>query len=111
MKQSDEFMKNINLPMVHNSILRNTNLSTSAKVVYALLVAYAWHNGSCFPAQKRLAKDVGLSRPRVTQLVGELEQFGLVTIQRQGQGKPNLYSIHFKVRRRAAPPDVGSPPC
>lgn len=110
MNQSDEFMKNINMPLVPNSILLNKKLSVGAKVVYALLLNYAWHNDSCFPGQKHLAQDMGMSRSRVTQLVGQLQQSGLVTIQRRGQGKPNLYTIHFKALRNAEPPDVGSQP-
>jgi hypothetical protein len=39
-----------------------------------------------------------MSRSRVTEFVGELERAGLVTIERRGQGKTNLYTIHFQVK-------------
>jgi DNA-binding transcriptional ArsR family regulator len=42
---------------------------------------------------------MGMTRPRVTQLIAELEKAGLVTIQRRGQGKTNLYTIHFQVKQ------------
>ena len=77
----------------------STNVSVGAKVVYSMFLSYAWHNDSCFPGQDRLAQDMGLTRVRVTQLIAELEQFGLVSIQRRGQGKTNLYTIHFQVKR------------
>ena len=84
---------------VPNFILRDGALSVGAKIVYAMFLSYAWHNDSCFPGQDRLAEDMGLTRVRVTQLISELEAAGLVTIQRRGQGKTNLYTIHFQVKR------------
>jgi hypothetical protein len=83
---------------VPNFILRNPEISVGAKVAYAMFLSYAWHNDSCFPGQDRLADDMGLTRVRVTQLIAELDHAGLVTIQRRGQGKTNLYTIHFQVR-------------
>jgi len=95
-----------------NFILYNPDVSPGAKVAYSMFLSYAWNNESCFPGQDRLAADMGMSRPRVTQFVGELEQLGLVTIQRRGQGRTNLYTIHFRVQwRKQKPtrPDVGRP--
>jgi len=84
---------------VPNFILRNHDISVGAKVAYAMFLSYAWHNDSCFPGQERLAEDMGLTRVRVTQLSAELEAAGLVSIQRRGQGKTNLYTIHFQVKQ------------
>ena len=83
---------------VPNFILKNPEISVGAKVAYAMFLSYAWHNDSCFPGQDRLAEDMGLTRVRVTQLISELERAGMVTIQRRGQGKTNLYTIHFQVK-------------
>lgn len=83
---------------VPNFILKDSNLSPGAKVTYAMFLSYAWHNDSCFPGQDRLAVDMGMSRSRVTEFVGELENVGLISIQRRGQGKTNIYTIHFQVR-------------
>jgi hypothetical protein len=82
---------------VPNFILKDPSLSVGAKVAYAMFLSYAWHNDSCFPGQDRLAEDMGMTRPRVTQLIAELQKAGLITIQRRGQGKTNLYMIHFQV--------------
>lgn len=92
---------------VPNFILRDGNVSLGAKVAYAMFLSYAWNNDSCFPGQERLAQDMGMSRTRVTEFIGELEKAGFVSIQRRGQGKTNVYSIHFKVTARL--PDVGRP--
>ena len=83
---------------VPNFILKNPEISLGARLTYAMFLSYAWHNESCFPGQDRLADDMGMSRSRVTEFVGELEQAGLISIQRRGQGKTNLYIIHFPVK-------------
>ena len=53
----------------------------------------------CFPGQERLAEDMGMSRSRVTEFVGELEKLGYITIQRRGQGKTNIYTLNLKVKK------------
>ena len=96
---------------VPNFILRNPDLSAGAKVVYAMFLSYAWHNESCFPGQERLAQDIGLSRSRVTEFISELSRAGLVTVQRRGQGRTNIYVVNFSVKAVIHRPqaDVGRP--
>ena len=84
---------------VPNFILRDAKLSLGAKVTYAMFLSYAWNNDFCFPGQDRLAEDMGMSRSRVTEFVGELQRAALVTIERRGQGKTNMYTIHFSVKQ------------
>lgn len=111
MKEIGELLKEKNLKLdtpnpvlqggftqVPNFILRNGELSVGAKVTYAMFLSYAWNNDSCFPGQDRLADDMGMSRSRVTEFVGELERMGLISIQRRGQGKTNIYTVHFQVK-------------
>jgi len=87
---------------VPNFILKNPAISVGAKVVYAMFISYAWHNDYCFPGQDRLAEDIGMTRVRVTQLISELVDAGLVSIERRGQGKTNLYSVHYQVKRKSS---------
>jgi hypothetical protein len=79
---------------IPNSIVIDSAISTGAKVTYAMFLNYTWNNDSCFPGKSRLADDIGFSRTRVTRCIAELEKAGLITIQRRGQGKSNLYTIH-----------------
>ena len=112
MKEIGELLKEKNLQLdtvnpvlqngftqVPNFILKDPNISVGAKVAYAMFLSYAWHNDSCFPGQDRLAEDMGMSRSRVTEFVGELQRTGLVTIERRGQGKTNIYTVHFQVKQ------------
>ncbi len=83
---------------VPNFVLKKEGLNPGAKVTYAMFLSYAWHNNRCFPGQERLAKDLGMSQPRVSQFITELEKAKLISIKRRGQGKTNLYTIHFVVQ-------------
>jgi hypothetical protein len=91
---------------VPNFFLRDPKISVGAKVAFAMFLSYAWHNDSCFPGQDRLADDMGLSRVRVTQLIAELQRGGLFSITRRGQGKTNLYTLHFQVPKERKRPEV-----
>ena len=85
-----------------NFILRNPDLSIGAKTTYALFLSYAWHNNFCFPGQDKLAKDIGMSIGSVNAFIKELEAAGLIEITRRGQGKTNLYTINFTVKKKGS---------
>jgi hypothetical protein len=84
---------------VPNFILKDGDLSLGAKVTYSMFLHYTWHNDSCFPGQERLAADMGMSQPRVSQFIKELQDADLIEITRRGQGKTNLYKIKFVVQK------------
>ena len=84
---------------VPNFILKNSDLSSNAKVVYTMLLSYAWHHDRVFPGQERMAEDMGTSRPTVTKAVGELEKVGYLEIQRRGQGLTNIYILRHTVKK------------
>ena len=81
---------------VPNFILENSEITAGAKLTYAMLLKYARELDQCFPGQERLAKDMGNGRRTIVRYITELEQAGLVTVVRRGQGKPNLYTVHIK---------------
>lgn len=85
---------------VPNVILNNAELSFGAKVVYAKLLSYAWHNNRVFPGQDTMAAELGTSQPTVARAVSDLEKHGLLAIQRRGQGKTNLYVLKFTVKSK-----------
>jgi hypothetical protein len=83
-----------------NFILRNADLSANAKVVYSLLLSYAWHNSQCFPGPERLAQHMNVNISTVSRAMSELEANSLVEIERRGQGKTNFYTINFVVKKK-----------
>ena len=88
---------------VPNFILRDPHLTIGAKLTYAMFLSYAWHNDRCFPGQERLAEEMGMSVASVSAFIAELAARGFVTIRRRGQGKTNLYTVHFQVTKDAVP--------
>ena len=80
-----------------NYLLNNHDLSNNAKVLYAKLLSYAWHNNHVFPGQERMAEEIGSSKSTVGRAVQELEEQGWLEIQRRGQGKTNVYVLKYKV--------------
>jgi DNA-binding MarR family transcriptional regulator len=84
---------------VPNIVLKEASLSAGAKIVYALLLSYAWHNNSCFPGQDRLASDCGKTQAWVSQQMKELEKYEFLEIQRRGQGKTNIYVLSYRIKQ------------
>ena len=81
---------------VPNFILESKEISVGSKLTYAMLLKYARELDDCFPGQDRLADDMGTTRQSVNAYINELRRASLITVQRRGQGKPNLYTIHIK---------------
>lgn len=79
-----------------NFILESQEITIGAKITYAMLLKYAREMDECFPGQDRLAKDMGNGRRSFLRYLAELEEVGLVTIKRRGQGCHNLYTVHVK---------------
>jgi len=78
---------------VPNVVLRDSKLSASAKVLYALLLSYAWQDNECFPGQDTLAENMGLTVRSITTLLHQLRAKKLIGWKRQGLGKVNIYHI------------------
>lgn len=83
-----------------NFILKNPKLSSSAKITYALLLSYAWHNDKVFPGQERLAEDMGAGRRSVIRFIAELEQSSYLEVKRRGQGLTNVYVLKYTVKQK-----------
>ena len=84
---------------VPNFLFKNSGLSMGAVVVYSKFLSYAWHNDYCFPGQQRLAGELGISIGSVNSYIKELEHNGLISIERRGQGKTNIYKIAFVAQK------------
>ena len=82
---------------VPNFLLKDPQLSANAKVVYSMLLSYAWNNDRVFPGQDRMGDDLGMSTPTVSRAIHELEENDLLEIERRGQGKTNIYVLKFRV--------------
>jgi DNA-binding transcriptional ArsR family regulator len=84
---------------VPNFVLKSKKLSAGEKMTFAMLLSYAWQNDYCFPGQIRLGHDLGLHETNVRKHLKSLEANGLLSIQRRGQGKTNIYELNLKPQR------------
>lgn len=82
---------------VPNHVLTSSAVNPGAKLVYAMLLRYAWQNDLCFPGQERLAKDMGASERSIRTYLRELERQSFIEVKRRGQGRSNLYTLNLTV--------------
>ena len=75
-------------------ILYARNLTRDAKMLYAVLLGYAWEKDSCFPGYARLCQDMQASENMVRKYMRELEAAGILSQKRRGLGKTNIYTLH-----------------
>ena len=59
--------------LLPRTLLHAPGLSRDAKLLYAVLLSYAWQAGSCFPGSDRLQHDLGCGMNQVTRYLQELE--------------------------------------
>ena len=76
-----------------NYVLRNKQLSFGARLVYAVLLSYAWQEESCFPGQDKMADDLGCSKRQVIRYLQELRETRYVDWKQRGLNKTNVYYI------------------
>ena len=85
-------------------VLRDVRLSVGARLAYAVLLMYAWQEGSCFPGQARMARDLGVSQRHLRRYLVELRQLGYISWRKTMPGGTNTYLIHdvkSKLRAKA----------
>lgn len=78
-------------------------LSHSARLTWLYLLQYSFQKGYSFPGIATLADDLEVSRHSVMRYTQELQDYGLLHIQRRGQGLTNVYHLRGRegVARRA----------
>jgi hypothetical protein len=84
------------------TVLRDTKLSTGARLAYAILLMYAWQEGSCFPGQARMANDMGTSERHLRQ---ELRDRGYVSWRRTNTtNEYRILDVKTKLKRGKSRP-------
>src|ERR1035437_5480160 len=64
--------------MIPNWLQRRTEVSQGAKLAYARLAQHAGEKGRCFPRQRTLATELGVSERTVREYLRELVEFKLI---------------------------------
>lgn len=95
-----DFVSQKGFTIIPNYVLGTDTISAYAKLVYTMLLSYAWGDkNAAYPGQERLAKDCGISTRTVVRAMQELEENRFLTVARRGRGLTNLYVLRFKRRR------------
>ena len=80
--------------IIDNDVLLNPNISIEAKASLGLLKYFDRGNGrGCFARKETLCHFLSVSPYRLRKALTELKDLGLITIQRRGQGNPDLIRI------------------
>ncbi len=77
--------------LVPNCILRRREISHGAKLAYGVLCQRAGKDGKCFPGQKHIADELGVSVRQARSYLEELERVVLIGRKRVGLGRTNRY--------------------
>src|SRR3954468_8345177 len=78
--------------MIPSAVLRNPDLSPSAKLVFARLAQFAGRQGKAWPSEQTLGREVGLGDRQARRCVAELERYGLLRrVSRAGHS--NLFEF------------------
>src|SRR3972149_985905 len=74
-------------------VLRDVRLSVGARLAYAVLLMYAWQEGSCFPGQERMASDMGVSSRHLRRFLTELRNHQYISWRKVLPGGTNTYVL------------------
>jgi len=74
-----------------NWLLKRSEVTPGAKLLYARLSQYAGEDGECRPAQATLAAELGIAVRTVKAQLKELHRHELIDSQQRGFNKTNLY--------------------
>lgn len=67
--------------VVPNRLLRDPNISHGAKLLWARLAQYDGSRGKCYPSQKTLAEELGISIWQVQYYIRELKAKKLIEVE------------------------------
>jgi len=76
-------------------VMRNPELSVGARLLWWELTQWITHDlYDCFPPQHALVESLGTSRASVIRWAQELQDAGLVKVEKVGRG--NRYTLHSR---------------
>lgn len=81
---------------IPRDIMERTDLTATAKMVYAMIADRIGENTDCWPGIRRLAKDLGVWEGAIRRAVSELESASLIAVSRPAgnpRGQTNRYRL------------------
>lgn len=88
-----------NFTKVPNEILKESQLSVPARMLYITLLRYCGSRDYCYPSQETLSMHLGVTARMVRNYIEELCNSGIVSKTRRGFNKPNTYQVSKNLHR------------
>ena len=76
---------------IPNVVLHRPDISVGGKVLYAMLVSYAWKDDHCWAGQDTLARELAASERSVRNWLAELRELRILTVEHRGLMQTNVY--------------------
>lgn len=80
--------------IIPNSVLSNTALSKELKVLYFLLLSFAWGKTTCYPSHSLIGTSLRIKRGAVYKGLVKLRNLGLISWKKRGPTLSNEYTFH-----------------
>ena len=84
-------------------VMKDTKLSVQARFTYAVLLMFAWQDGSTFVGQQQMADVIGSSVRQVKRYIRELRGSGYIDVERKDKRFNNTYiikDVRSKLRKK-----------
>ena len=83
-------------------VLERSDLTSTAKLAYGVLLDRVGDNGECWPGQRRIAKDIGASLTAAHRSVAELRRADLIAIEHPKAltGPRRMRTCRYRIRSR-----------
>lgn len=83
-------------------VTADKKLSSTSKILLAVIKDRIGDNGTCWPSIRRLAQDVGCNPDTISKAILQLERYGYMAVDRPGIKKVNRYSLPKSVPKNGA---------
>ena len=84
-------------------VMRDTELTAQARFTYAVLLMYAWQEGTTWAPQEDIAAVVSVSVRQLQRYLSELKSAGYIDIERKDKRFNNTYilkDVKSKLRKK-----------
>lgn len=82
--------------IIPKSVMRNSNISTSAKAVYSYICSFAGAGGNAFPGLDLICSELGMSEKKLYKCRKELVDYNLIKVEKKRIGSKysnNIYTL------------------
>ena len=92
-----------------SQIASRSDLTATAKVIYAIIKYRVGVNGCCWPGLRRIARDAGINPKSSQRAVYQLRQVGLLLIEKRHRGQSNSYQLPAQTVGKMTTPTQNNP--